>query len=226
VRVHGSVRHIIGLGFGRIMGGSEGRFVVDDRSAPVVKFQNLDAFGGPPVTLENRSASRTLVMESGGVLLVGNGGGDIFATNVSGFLELRKRGQKALARQLNPEGDSDVGLVQNRGGDLWVLGMKNEGRGIRILTSDGGRTEVLGMFVYGFGTEESDHRPLFDIVDASLCVMGLREIAFAGNCYPVKVREKRGNEVRTLESDREQGWIGGHSTAVGAPRPAREPGDF
>jgi hypothetical protein len=208
VRVHGSVRHIIGLGFGRIMGGSEGRFVVDDRSAPVVKFQNLDAFGGPPVTLENRSASRTLVMESGGVLLVGNGGGDIFATNVSGFLELRKRGQKAWARQLNPEGDSDVGLVQNRGGDLWVLGMKNEGRGIRILTSDGGRTEVLGMFVYGFGTEDSDRRPLFDIVDASLCVMGLREIAFAGNCYPVKVREKRGNEVRTLESDREQGWIG------------------
>jgi hypothetical protein len=208
VRVHGSVRHIIGLGFGRIMGGPEGRFVVDDRSAPVVKFQNLDSFGGPPVTLENRSASRTLVMESGGVRLVGNGGGDIFATNVSGFLELRKRGQKAWARQLNPEGDSDVGLVQNRGGDLWVLGMKNEGRGVRVLTSDGGRTEVLGMFVYGFGTEDSDRRPLFDIVDASLCVMGLREIAFAGNCYPVKVREKRGNEVRTLGSDREQGWIG------------------
>jgi len=208
VQVHGSVRHIIGLGFGRIMGGPEGRFVVDDRSAPVVKFQNLDSFGGPPVTLENRSASRTLVMESGGVRLVGNGGGDIFATNVSGFLELRKRGQKAWARQLNPEGDSDVGLVQNRGGDLWVLGMKNEGRGVRVLTSDGGRTEVLGMFVYGFGTEDSDRRPLFDIVDASLCVMGLREIAFAGNCYPVKVREKRGNEVRTLGSDREQGWIG------------------
>ncbi len=208
VRVHGSVRHLLGLGFGRILGGKEGRFVVDERSAPTVKFQNLDSFGGPPITLENRSASRALVMESGGVLLVGNGRGDIFATNVSGNLELRNPGQKAWARQLNPEGNSDIGLVQNTGGDLWILGKKNEGLGVRVRTSARGRTEILGMFLYGNGMDEKDRRPIFDVEDAAFCVMGLREIAFAGNCYPVKVREKRGGESRTLGSDREQGWIG------------------
>lgn len=208
VRVHGSVRHILGLGFGRILRGREGRFVVDDRSAPVVKFQNLDSFGGPPVTLENRSASRTLVMESGGVLLVGSGGGEIYATNVSGSLELRKPGSKAWARQLNPEGNSDVGLVQNAGGDLWILGKKNEGLGVRVRTSARGRTEILGMFLYGNGMDAKDLRPIFDIEDAAFSVAGLREIAFAGNCYPVKVCEKRGGEVHRLGSDREQGWIG------------------
>ena len=44
VRVRGSVRMIIGLGFGRVIGGDKGRFIVDDRSAPVVKFLHLQAF--------------------------------------------------------------------------------------------------------------------------------------------------------------------------------------
>ena len=52
VRIHGSVRHVLGLGFGRIVGHGQGRFVVGDDSAPVVKLQNLQgllATGGGPV---------------------------------------------------------------------------------------------------------------------------------------------------------------------------------
>jgi len=41
-------------------------FPVDDRSAPVVKFQHFQAFGGPGVTFENRSASSTLVVDNDG----------------------------------------------------------------------------------------------------------------------------------------------------------------
>lgn len=208
VRVHGSVRRVMGTGFGRVLRGQEGRFVVDDRSAPVVEFRHFDAFGGPPVVIENRSKDRTLVFESGGVHIVGNGGGDIFVTDMSGPLELKKRGQKAWTRQHNPEGDHDVGLVQNRGGDLWALGVKCEGKGVRYLVSDRGRTEILGMFVYGPGIDANDERPIFDVRDGSLSVIGLREIAFDVPTYGVKLREKRGKETRLLKAGEEHPWIG------------------
>ncbi len=210
IRVRGGVRHVLGLGFGRVLGGKGGRFVVADDSAPVVKFQNIDSFGGPPVTLENRSAGRILVADSCGVSILGTGRGDIFLVNCPAHVELRARGQKCWARQLNPEGTDDVGLVRNAGADLWILGMKCEGKGVRVRTSDGGRTEVFGAFIYGPGDlKKDDTRPMFDVEDASLCVMGIREINFGGNTYPVKVREKRGGEVRTLGTPSgEHGWIG------------------
>jgi len=210
VRVHGSVRHIIALGFGRILGNQGvGKFVVSDDSAPLVKFQHLQAFGGGPPTVENRSAARTLIVESCDLKILGTGRGDIFVTDCSSHVELRQAGQKCWARQLNPEGTSDVGLVQNAGADLWVLGSKFEGAGVRFKTSAGGRTEVLGMFLYDPGDlKEADTRPIFDIDNASFSVAGLREITFGTHTYTVKVREKRGEETRTLDKKNEGGWIG------------------
>ncbi|MBY0455772.1 MAG: hypothetical protein K2V38_00385, partial [Gemmataceae bacterium] len=208
IKVHGSVRFVLGLGWARVLGGKDGRFVVTDDSAEVVKFQNLDAFGGGPVWLENRSAKKTLVAESCGVRILGTGTGDIFATDCPALVDLRKPGQKMWCRQLNPEGDSDEGLVKNAGADLWILGMKFEGRGVRVRTEKGGRTEAFGVFNYGPGIKEGDVRPAFDVIDGSLGVYGLRELAFGGNCFRTKVREKRGDKTLTLGDDKEGGWIG------------------
>ena len=210
VRVHGSVRHILGLGFGRILSGKGGRFVVTDESAPVVRFQNIDSFGGPPVTLENRSAARVLLADSCGANILGTGAGHIFLVNCPARVDLRSRGQHLWARQLNPEGTDDIGLVRNAGGILWILGMKCEGAGVRVRTSDGGRTEVFGAFIYDPGDlRPADRRPIFDIDNAATCVMGIREICFGRQTYPVKVRERRGNDTRTLgTAPGEHGWIG------------------
>ena len=41
------------------------------------------------------------------------------------------RDPKCWVRELNPEGTSDVGLVQKAGADRWVLGSKFEGEGGR-----------------------------------------------------------------------------------------------
>jgi len=208
VRIYGSVRYIIGLGFGRIVAGEGGKFVIDDRSAPIVKFENIQAFGGHPPIVENRSKNRILYLESCDLKVVGNGKGDIFVTNCPSHIELLGKGQNLWARQLNPEGDSDVGLVRNEGGNLWVLGMKFEGRGIRVRTANGGKTELFGVYNYGPGIAEDDARPMFDIDNAKMCIMGVREISF-GNTYPVKVREKRGNDVREYRlKPGEHGWIG------------------
>jgi hypothetical protein len=213
VRVHGTVRHFLGLGFGRIVTDRQnpGRFVVGDDAAPVVKFQNIDSFGGGPAIVENRSATRTMVVESCGVQILSTGGGEIFATDCAATATLTQPGQKLWARHLNPEGTRAGGLVQNHGGDLWVLGTKSEGSdgGIRYATTAGGRTEIFGMFQYTNGRiAPDDARPMLDVVDGALSVMGLREICHTGKPYVVKLREQRGNETRTLTVKTEGGWTG------------------
>lgn len=210
VRIHGSVRHIIALGFGRILGNKgAGRFVVSDDSAPLVKFQHFQAFGGGPAIAENRSGNRTMIVEGCDLKILGTGRGDIFVTDCSSHAELRQAGQHCWARQLNPEGTSDSGLVQNAGADLWVLGSKFEGEGVRYRTSAGGRTELLGMFNYHGGDfKNRETSPMFDVDDASFSVAGLREITFGKSTYPIKVREKQGGQTRTLDNKNEGGWIG------------------
>ncbi len=218
VRVHGSVRLVIGLGFGRVLGGAEGRFVVDDRSAPAVKFMHLHAFGGRPVKVENRSAKNTLVVESCDLAVVGRGGGDIFVADCPSSVELHATGQRLWARQLNPEGDSDTGLVRNHGGRLWALGVKHEGKGVRFRTDGGGQTEILGLFNYAPNVPKDDLRPAFDIADGLFSAAGVREISF-GNTFNVKVREARGGDVRTETGG---GWIG-WSLYSGRPTNAEKP---
>jgi hypothetical protein len=210
VRVHGSVRHVMALGFGRVLGG---KFVVTDDAAPVVKFQGIDSFGGPPAELVNRSAKNVLFAESCGVTLVGDGGGNIFATDCPARVRLEKPGQKMWARHLNPEGTTDDGLIQNKGGHLWVMGMKSEGKGRWYSTTNGGRTELFG--VYAYTTEavaEADVRPMFEVVDGSLTVAATREVCFHGQPFKVKVREKRGADEKKLQ----RGEGGGDLALLGA----------
>jgi hypothetical protein len=150
-----------------------------------------------------------MIVESCDLRILGTGRGDIFVTDCSSHVELRQAGQKCWARQLNPEGTSDVGLVQNAGADLWVLGSKFEGEGVRYRTSAGGRTELLGMFNYHSGNFKGhETSPMFDVDEASFSIAGLREITFGKSTYPIKVREKRGEATSNLDNQKEGGWIG------------------
>lgn len=212
LRVPAPVRMVIGLGFGRVLDehGKGAGFIVDDASAPLVKFQNIDSFGGPPVTLTNAAAKNTLVVESCGVKVVGDGAGDIFITDCPAGVHLKRKGQSCWARHLNPEGESDTGLVQNDGGTLWCLGVKHEGRGVRFATRNGGRTEILGLFNYGGTKDENDPRPNFIVDEASFSLAGIREIAFNQHTFLNKVRETRAGETRVYHKNtvQEHGWIG------------------
>lgn len=203
VRVHGSVRHVIGLGFGRILGGEDGRFVVDDGSAPVVAFRHIDSLGGTPVTVENRSKDRTLFIESCSVHIVGNGTGKIFATNVPGHVELRKPGQSCWVRSLDAEGKNPDGVVVNNGGKLWIMGSKSEGKGLRFVTRSGGITELYGGYEYTTEAVENDDRsPMFLSENATLFAAGVFEVSFTGKPYVVKLRDVRGERIEELDRSR------------------------
>jgi Pectate lyase superfamily protein len=209
VKVPAPIRRVIGLGWGRILRESdEAGFEIDDESSEFVHFQNLDSFGGPPIIISNRSQTKTLVVESCGVSIVGEGQGDIFVSDCPANLELREPGQHCWARHLNAEGTTDVGLIRNRGGILWCFGVKHEGRGIRFATTEGGKTEVFGVFNYGGNPEEMDMRPMFLVEDSSFSVAGLREIAFDSHTAYVKVKETQKEETKILDKTNEGGWIG------------------
>jgi hypothetical protein len=209
-----TINRVIGLGWARLMsdiqegGETEPGFIVDEGSADIVKFQNIDSFGGPPINLINRSTKSTMVIESCGVTIIGDGAGDIFATDCPVKIDLRKANQHLWGRQIDPEGEGDKGLVQNKGGHLWCLGIKHEGRGIRFSTTDGGSTELFGLFNYGGYPDELDMRALFDVRESRFSVAALREIAFDSHTATNKVREvQKGNE-KVLDKSNEGGWIG------------------
>jgi len=63
-------------------------------------------------------------------------------TNGHGRCPVALKGQKAWARQLNPERGEP--MILNDGGDLVLMGYKSEGVGIIVETINGGRTEVIG----------------------------------------------------------------------------------
>ncbi len=203
------IRRIMGLGWARLLADRPSAgFVVDNSSSQFVHFQNIDAFGGPPASIVNRSSDRTIIVESCGVHIEGQGLGDIFVLDCPSLLSLKNPGQKCWARQLNPEGTSDTGLVENNGGTLWCLGVKHEGRGIRFATRNRGQTEILGLFNYGGNPEEMDMRPSFVVDRSRFSLAAIREIAFDSHTYYNKVQENEDDETRVLDKSNEGGWIG------------------
>lgn len=205
VKVKAPVRWVLGLGFARVL---EGKFVVDDDSAPLVKFQHLYSFGGPAFSYEHRGTKNTLVVESAEGKIVGNGGGDIFSTDTPSHAHLKKAGQSMWARGLNPEGTADAGLVSNAGGHLWVLGCKTEGKGKRYSTTAGGKTELYGLYEYTTeAVKEGDERPMFEVIDASLSVAATREVCFHGQPFVVKLHEQRGKETKRIKKGESDGTI-------------------
>ena len=191
VVVKAPVRQVLGLGFARTLG--PGGFVVDESSAPLVRFQNLSPFGGSPLLFENRSPTAAVVVDSAGGRIVGSGGGPLFLSNTPARVELSP-GVPCWARHLNVEGDGNPdrtpggGLVANRGGRLWVMGTKSEGTGTRFATSGGGTTEVYGAYEYTNGREMGgDPRPMFTVAEGSrLLVAGVREVSFNNPPYRLK----------------------------------------
>lgn len=102
-------------------------------------------------------------------------GGKVFFDNVAtttgaipgvhghGRCAIALTGQKAWARQLNPERGEP--MILNDGGDLVLMGYKSEGKGVVVRTINGGRSEVLGGVINigdtgdaAFVTDRASHR--------------------------------------------------------------------
>lgn len=156
---------------------------------------------GPTLILERmeirevdfvHEGTRTLVLadlSGGSYEAAGADTGDVFIEDcVLAFA--RFRDQKAYARQLNIENQPDQAKVQNDGADVWILGFKTEDSGVQVLTTGGGRTDLLGAkHVGGFADG-----PRYVTVDSAFSVA-----LPTGN--PTTVQETRNGETRTGSFD-------------------------
>lgn len=212
VEIRGPVRRIIGL---------EGRFaaegagpggpiwrLVDGRhpaglaDAPTVVVERLaGTSGGAPLKIRHESARTLVVSSTTGIDVEGADSGDLFLDDFCGHLDRLGPGQSAWCRQLNSERE---GLkCRNAGGRLWILGMKTEKTGTLVETSDGGFTEIHGVFLYSNAGWKAGE-PAFSVADATLHLFGVNERNFNRQPVTLWVRERQGGETRELA---ERPWI-------------------
>ncbi|MGB8065419.1 MAG: glycosyl hydrolase family 28-related protein [Candidatus Sulfotelmatobacter sp.] len=108
--------------------------------------------------------------------------------------------QDVFARQINPEANSTK--IINKGGKLWILGLKTEGTGTNIETDTGGATEVLGGLVYPVW-RISPEIPAFSVKDSRAsfvyAVSNYKQPA-AGTNFLIQVQETQGGSTKSLPS--------------------------
>lgn len=215
VRIHGSVRRIIGLGndleiTGPLREQGLNAFVLSrDLTSDTVWIED---FAFRPIA-EGRVYDFTTIMHESDATLVlrdiamptgfayrSRGRGKVFLECVVGSDWFFEPGQRVWARQFNTEGFEDQTVV--RQGDLWVLGLKTEQEGM-VLRAENARVEIIGGYLTPSHAVRlpgiPDDRPAFHLVDSQASIA----IQFDGATdrktqYLNLVREVRAGEQRDL----------------------------
>jgi hypothetical protein len=173
VRVYGSVSRIIGLEnfldvadpHGAFKSG-EAVFTFEDLTSDAVvveRFFSLGGWKGPPhAHLFENKTDRPIILKNfakRGLLKKPQPGKVWFLEDVVSHLRVG-RGEKVWARQLNPESPRR-NMVEVDGGQLWVLGMKTEGRATHIVATNGAKVELLGGVSYQSWGKQPLDPPMF-----------------------------------------------------------------
>lgn len=181
VRVHGSVNRIIGM---------ENILWIDDKVPPGGAVITLDADLGGPVVMERFFN----ILKNGGwkglydrVLFENKSPHPVVIRNLAHgaclhkkpspgrtwFIEdmaggrkaLFAKGEKCWARQYNPE-SPDLNMCEVDGGQVWILGMKTEGRSRHIIARNGAKVELLGGVSYQSWKKQPLDPPMFTVIDS------------------------------------------------------------
>ena len=146
-------------------------FRIEDGRSPVVIIERWKPQpGANDGVFVDHASTRTLVLRQGVFNNYVNSvrGGKVFIEDVTGAGRVFD-GQKVWIRQMNPEARGHgAANITNRGGDLWLLGIKTEGERTAIETTDGGRTELLGVNLYPHQGTHGD--PAFICRDAEVAL--------------------------------------------------------
>ena len=208
VRIRGPVQRIIGL---------EGRFTTEGepvwklvdgnhptglKDAPAVIIERIGARAGTDEIMIRHESKRTLIVSSTmGFNVQGHNTGDLFLEDFSGQLERVAPDQSAWCRQLNSERKGVK--CRNTGGKLWILGMKTGNIGTVVETTNGGHTELNGLFLYS-NTGWNEDVPAFLIMDSTAVLRGINERNFNRSPVSFWISETQGDETKEL---RERPWV-------------------
>lgn len=217
VHVRGKVRRITGMEIA-FANGSKPVFQIDDGEAPTVLIERFDWIYTDALIRTN--TKRNVVVFGTIVYLDVQPGGRVFVDDAVAHFRV-KQGSIWL-RQWNTEYTSEARHALlfpefeptyathpgnlNDGGTVWCLGIKTEGDGTLLTTLNGGKSEILGAFVYANKNYDPKKRA-FVVKDSSLSI-SLGEQVIRQQPFNM-VEETRGGETRTLKPGVAPGRNGG-----------------
>jgi hypothetical protein len=211
IRVHGSVNRIIGMSniidiadpSGIFQSGEQAIFTFDNLTSPAVvveRFFLLGGWKGPrkAYMFENKSGKALVLKNLGmsGWIKKPTPGGECYIEDVPNPGLFIGPGEKCWARQYNPE-SPEADMIEVDGGQLWILGLKTEGRSRHIIAKNGAKVELLGGVSYQSWANQPIDPPMFTVIDS--------EASFTFGFYhwnqpfSTIVEETVGNETRTLK---------------------------
>jgi hypothetical protein len=225
VTVPDTVKRIVG--FSAIVNGDANgtngggiKFVVESNNTEPLIIEQF----GYGVKIEHRG-KRPVVLKHGGYEYTSiAGAGNVFLEDVgAGPFEMHAS-QDVWARQFNNEFGGTK--IKNRGGRLWILGLKTERAGTVIETTNGGMTELLGTRIYPAATftPAELQQAAFINRDSRISLIFSTSV-YCQNCgYNIFVEETRHGETRKLFANQVGGRMPlyiGHQTrsAPGVFRP-------
>lgn len=213
IRVYGSVNRILGLEAELNVKDPEGVFkngtpiftfdALTSDTIVVERFFLLGGWKGPATGMmfENK-AGKTIVLRNlghSGLTKAVSPRGEWFLEDVApgrkGTFKVGP-GEKVWMRQYNPEAYADE-MINVDGGQLWLLGLKTEGRVSHLVATNRAKVEILGGVSYQSWKDQKLNPPMFDItnsdVSATLGIYGS-----GGNGFATVAQETIGAETKTL----------------------------
>ena len=148
------------------------------------------------------NSPRTLVIKhtKGAEIINSEQAGKLFLEDVQMHLRL-KHPQNVWARQLNSESlKKPATKIINNGGNLWILGLKTEGKGTVIETNKRGKTELLGTLIYPVQEFEPDEQNQAAFISRDSSQSLIYTISSASNkrMYSIQVRETHQGETKSF----------------------------
>jgi hypothetical protein len=210
IRVHGSVNRIVGMlnivdiadPTGRLQSGGQAVFTFEDMAGPAVVVERFFLLGGWKcprglAMFENKSGKAVVIRNvgHGGIHKKPSTGGEWFIEDVPVIGLRLGPGEKCWARQFNPE-SPEAPMIEVDGGQLWILGLKTEGRAAHIIARSGAKVELLGGVSYQSWGKQPIDPPMFTVINS--------EASFTFGFYhwnlpfTTIVEETVGTEPRTL----------------------------
>ncbi len=215
VRIHGPINRIIGMSslvdvadlYEEFKKGPA-VFTFEDLSSDALVVERFFLLGGwkcpAHVTMFANKSGKTIVLKDLGVAgrtKQADPGGRWFIEDVSpsrtSTLAIGK-GERLWARQFNPESPK-AEMIDVDGGQLWVLGLKTEGRATHLRARNQAKAEIVGGVSYqSWGNQPLDP-PMVVIVDSDVSVnFGFYHYKTP---FSVIVEETVNNVTRTLRRD-------------------------
>ncbi len=193
-------------------------FILAEGAAPAVIVERFNTWYTGSRFLQQ--AKRTLIISSMSFyeLTTQPGSGDVHLVDVRS-MDLNVHGSRLFGRQVNTEA-AERPRCLNDGGTVWILGVKTEGDALIHQVISGGRSEIVGGFIYANKNFDPE-KVMFAVDETSFLSATVGEWVIRKQPFAI-AQQTRGGETRLLKHGQAPGRGFGSMVPLFVARPATE----